>query len=328
MLKTAAMSLLSKTLQTFLYKYLSDVDVEGVALPSVYDGSGWGVRLSNVKLREGVQLMEQMPGKPKKQRKAARAKKKKTKKSKDDPSNSSIHTAPVKENAASYRDGEAALLPQESKEGYDFPDEPPQAPPRGRQRQDEEDDLLEVSLHFNDLRPTRSRTASTDELEVPVDDHELDDEQQEDGSPSRPSTPLQDSKSIFSCFTKGKPKSRTTTNGELHAVGGDDDDNHTAGSTMPDAIPPYNGDDSSSIKPPVSVVEETPMHRQVSALAMEEKRDTDELDGSLTRDATIGEEEEDEEEEDSDSEDDFEDYEQPYRLCLGDNGRIGTLDIR
>ena len=68
MLKTAAMTLLSKTLQTFLYKYLSDVDVEGIALPSVYDGSGWGVRLSNVKLREGVQLMKQLPGKLKKTR--------------------------------------------------------------------------------------------------------------------------------------------------------------------------------------------------------------------------------------------------------------------
>ena len=60
--KSAAMSLLSKTLTTFLYKYLSDVDVEGIALPSVYDGSGWGVRLSNVKLREGVSLMKNMPG--------------------------------------------------------------------------------------------------------------------------------------------------------------------------------------------------------------------------------------------------------------------------
>lgn len=58
------MTLLSKTLQTLLYKYLSDVDVEGVALPSLYntDGhSGWGVRLSNVKLREGAKLMD-LPG--------------------------------------------------------------------------------------------------------------------------------------------------------------------------------------------------------------------------------------------------------------------------
>ena len=65
-------SLLSKTLTTFLYKYLSDVDVEGIALPSVYDGSGWGVRLSNVKLREGVQLLKKMPGSKIGKRKATR----------------------------------------------------------------------------------------------------------------------------------------------------------------------------------------------------------------------------------------------------------------
>jgi hypothetical protein len=67
MLKTAAMSLLSKTLQTFLYKYLLDVDVEGVAMPSFMDAdgqSGWGVRLVNVRLREGVELMT-LPGKRK-----------------------------------------------------------------------------------------------------------------------------------------------------------------------------------------------------------------------------------------------------------------------
>jgi hypothetical protein len=75
---SAAMTLLSRTLQTLLSKYLSDVDVEGVALPSLYssDGSsgGWGVRLSNVKLREGAMLME-LPGKPKK-KKAPKQKKK------------------------------------------------------------------------------------------------------------------------------------------------------------------------------------------------------------------------------------------------------------
>lgn len=58
------MSLLSKTLQTLLYKYLSDVDVEGIALPSFSgtNDSGWGVRLCNVKLRGGATLMK-LPGK-------------------------------------------------------------------------------------------------------------------------------------------------------------------------------------------------------------------------------------------------------------------------
>lgn len=62
-LHSAAMSLLSRTLQTLLSKYLSDVDVEGIALPSLGggDAAGWGVRLSNVKLRNGLFLYE-LPG--------------------------------------------------------------------------------------------------------------------------------------------------------------------------------------------------------------------------------------------------------------------------
>ena len=59
---SAAMGLLSRTIQALLSKYLSDVDVEGVEVPSFTDSSGWGVRLSNVRLREGTQLLV-LPGK-------------------------------------------------------------------------------------------------------------------------------------------------------------------------------------------------------------------------------------------------------------------------
>ena len=78
--RSAAMALLSRTLQTLLSKYLSDVDVEGVNLPSIYssDGqSGWGVRLSNVKLREGAKLMD-LPGKRRRKRKIQKRKKEAT----------------------------------------------------------------------------------------------------------------------------------------------------------------------------------------------------------------------------------------------------------
>ena len=88
MLKYAAMSLLSRTLQTFLYKYLLDVDVEGVAMPSFLDAdghSGWGVRLCNVRLREGVELMT-LPGKRK-----VRVRRPKSKET-DAPKESSIST--------------------------------------------------------------------------------------------------------------------------------------------------------------------------------------------------------------------------------------------
>lgn len=59
-LHSAAMGLLSRTLQALLSKYLAEVDVEGVALPSLTAGNstGWGVRLVNVKLRNGTKLMD------------------------------------------------------------------------------------------------------------------------------------------------------------------------------------------------------------------------------------------------------------------------------
>jgi hypothetical protein len=93
--KSAAMSLLSKTLQTLLYRYLSDVDVEGVNLPSLLSGGGgvggggtgggggrrggdghggWGVRLANVVLREGAKILD-LPGHPRGGRRGKRARK-------------------------------------------------------------------------------------------------------------------------------------------------------------------------------------------------------------------------------------------------------------
>lgn len=64
--RSAAMGILSRTLQSLLYKYLSEVDVDVVALPSLYtteesQKNGWGVRLSNVRLREGTKLID-LPG--------------------------------------------------------------------------------------------------------------------------------------------------------------------------------------------------------------------------------------------------------------------------
>ena len=58
---SAAMTLLSSTLRTLLSKYIIDVDVEGVNLPYSLSSSSWGVRLKNVKLRQGLSLKE-LPG--------------------------------------------------------------------------------------------------------------------------------------------------------------------------------------------------------------------------------------------------------------------------
>lgn len=97
MFSYVAKSLLSKTLQTFLRNYLENIELESISYGSSASsststaasdggsGSGWGVRLSNVKLREGMELLK-LPGKRKrtvvvkkkvKRRKQKRAGKKK-----------------------------------------------------------------------------------------------------------------------------------------------------------------------------------------------------------------------------------------------------------
>jgi hypothetical protein len=80
MFSYVAKTLLSKTLRTFLRTYLDDIELEGINWSSTVDqknnsgnnsrqgsgssSSGWGVQLSNVKLREGMELVK-LPGKRK-----------------------------------------------------------------------------------------------------------------------------------------------------------------------------------------------------------------------------------------------------------------------
>jgi len=58
-----AKSLVSKTLKTALGQYLEDIELESIDYggKSEETGSGWGVRLSSVKLREGMELAK-LPG--------------------------------------------------------------------------------------------------------------------------------------------------------------------------------------------------------------------------------------------------------------------------
>ena len=101
MFSYVAKSLLSKTLKTFLRKYLENIEFESISYGSSNNNSsdatssssttaaasasnsGWGVRLSNVKLREGMELMK-LPGKMKRRvvvkKKVKRRKSKKKKK--------------------------------------------------------------------------------------------------------------------------------------------------------------------------------------------------------------------------------------------------------
>lgn len=91
MFSYVAKSLLSKTLKTFLRKYLENIEFESISYGSNASNpdatgsgsSGWDVRLSNVKLREGMELMK-LPGKRKRKvvikKKVKRRKKKKVNK--------------------------------------------------------------------------------------------------------------------------------------------------------------------------------------------------------------------------------------------------------
>ena len=66
MLLYTARYILSKTLRAALSKYLLDVEFDSIAFPSLVGGDdddqgGWGLRLTNVRLREGVELIT-LPG--------------------------------------------------------------------------------------------------------------------------------------------------------------------------------------------------------------------------------------------------------------------------
>jgi hypothetical protein len=277
-LKTAAMSLLSKTLQTFLYKYLSDVDVEGVALPSVYDGSGWGVRLSNVKLREGVQLM-MAPGKvTKKRRRRRRRKKKKSKRTPPQRTTTTTTTTTNKGIPEAARSEATSQVTQVSREA--FVTETRTGPARALDDHPTEEEselngeLNDGSLHLDDMRPIG-----------PID---YNDDDGEEGS--RPSTPIQDSKSFFSCFHN----SRANLN-----------NGHSK-------IPNLSLHGTEQSFPDVIIIDQK-LEKEVPA---ERELRKDEV-----KDPAQEQEEEEEWEE-------YEEYEQAVKLCLGENGRIGTLDIR
>ena len=293
-LKSAAMSLLSKTLQTFLSKYISDVDVEGVALPSLYDGisSGWGVRLSNVHLREGVELMQTLPGTiPKKRkRKSVRTKR---------PSS------------------ETTKIPDESRRKRS--ETPPTVPNVHRQtrRDSRTEKVSEGEAMDNSEQMIKHDVEDDDdslELQVLTSRSHTDDEDE------RPSTPVQDSKSLLSCFYStprtakrmiGINRSSFHNQGTINSLDSSIQEDQTAdqseGTFKEDLPPPlpFTEDDNSRLKD-----EDQIANTQMS----EEETKSETVDQS----SSLDEEEQEE----------YEEYDQPMSLRLGHGGRIGTLDVR
>ena len=248
-LKSAAMSLLSKTLQTFLYKYLEDVDVEGINLPSVYDGS-WGLRLSNVKLRKGVQLVKQLKGGRKRKR-------------------------PCKERERSFdegaeSDGEASIQMQEVQES-----------------QPTSNSLSSTTQEDNTI-PHHSSKA----LDMSASSHDYTDESDQDHSMT-PDQKASTGRTFFTnCFSSSR--SNVVTTQPPNATTTSSTDTET---TLPAALPLDNG-----AKGPLSPVQEDSSNKN--------ETNRDEMDKEC----------DDEEEE--------EEFNQPMQLCIGEDGRIGTLDIR
>jgi hypothetical protein len=297
-LKTAAMSLLSKTLQTFLSKYLSDVDVEGVALPSVYDGSGWGVRLSNVQLREGVELMHEMPGKVTKRRKKRKRRIRKRQRCRSD-------EARKRELFGVERHEEETA--KQSSDGKDFTER-----------------MAATTYHEN-----LKESAYTSEDELGYDSHD----DIADDTMARPTTPVQESKSMFSCFYNNRGKKKPTIS---------DDSLHPKDNKK--ALTKRNSEPGESLRGEPSNAADgnnnhhgeahaaprrqlfTPVTSQETSASRKEH-----MEQFPVTSAPLFEDVEDENGEyayEYEEEEYEEECEVPLRLCLGENGHIGTLDVR
>jgi len=310
-LKSAAMSLLSKTLQTFLTKYLSDVDVEGITLPS-YDGSGWGVRLSNVRLREGVQLMERMPGGIKKKRIVKRRQKRRRRVPREKTTPESVSS---QRNLLSDHSGLSE--DKEEKAGSRHDKNSPKAQD-GEARITKED-----SGYYGAGRSRTSSVLSTEDLEiatVSAADYYTDEELEYDGNRhQRPSTPVQQSNGMFACFYNRNPsRNHTDTESKLNS-----DFEQRTEMLNKEAEGTTSGEDKDDKKraamPSLSISLGKASPSTMSGI------DNDDFKQNFeeTKESAECEYEYDEEEEDCEEE-----YELPLRLCLGEDGRIGTIDVR
>eukprot|EP00529_Nitzschia_sp_RCC80_P018253 CAMPEP_0113447862 /NCGR_PEP_ID=MMETSP0014_2-20120614/4461_1 /TAXON_ID=2857 /ORGANISM="Nitzschia sp." /LENGTH=851 /DNA_ID=CAMNT_0000339039 /DNA_START=152 /DNA_END=2703 /DNA_ORIENTATION=+ /assembly_acc=CAM_ASM_000159 len=365
-LKTAAMAVLSKTLQTFLSKYLSDVDVEGVALPSVYDGSGWGVRLSNVKLREGVELMKTMPGGITKTRKKKKKKKKKLLRRRR--ARKQQQQQQQQRGAKSRQKGDKGYGSSYAIGGSDDGDDDDGQQQRKQYREYELEDINvdDVGVdgktgpdserrrrknNINNNSNNRGRSYSSsmvspdvmDTVDETTTDYYMsgsddDDDDGDDPVASRPMTPVQQERQSFlSCFSS----KRTTTTAKTKKQGGsttsssntkieqlpylDDDEGGGGGGGNTDRDDLTQNQDSSRGRPlPGTFFRNNDDHGYAD---FDEEYGDDNDNGSIV-DEEYGDDEDDDDDDESDFEIEEEEYEQPVRLCLGADGRVGILDVR
>ena len=303
MLKTAAMGLLSRTLQSFLHKYLLEVDVEGVAMPSLMDvdgHSGWGVRLCNVKLREGVELMT-LPGKRKVKKKRRKPKKTEQKGSPNEKSSKA-------DTEKRHMNGHAPRRSAEKERG---------AQQKPSEAENGDDSELVMLMTEQDLvsTPSRSRMMTEEDTDM------------ESALSSRVPSPS------FVCRTSVAAAvtgclSRTTSN-TVEATTDDEEEVEIPSAppsrgapTIPrgslvehdvvfdtQALEGRNGVGPKELFTPINSAEKN--EKKIAVETVEE--DDEQLN---------------DEHEDDDVEEEFYHTEEDMVLCLGKGGRIGTLDVR
>eukprot|EP00547_Thalassionema_nitzschioides_P011153 CAMPEP_0194263894 /NCGR_PEP_ID=MMETSP0158-20130606/47302_1 /TAXON_ID=33649 /ORGANISM="Thalassionema nitzschioides, Strain L26-B" /LENGTH=1115 /DNA_ID=CAMNT_0039004115 /DNA_START=191 /DNA_END=3535 /DNA_ORIENTATION=- len=299
MLKTAAMGLLSKTLQSFLHKYLLEVDVEGVAMPSLIDvdgHSGWGVRLCNVKLREGAELMT-LPGK--------RKVKKKKKRTEDIPKSDSECKPNVLPPARSGRLKEVPDKDAPEQDRYE---------PNDKRHPEEElnGSNADIKNLASNLSPGRSRAMTEDDTDI------------ESAVPSRASSPSIMCKTSVAGAISGC-LSRTTHS--YNDVDTDDDGSYSA-APVPDKPLVTKVDDNlmqHDVLFDVKTVQTNHKTESEKAFYQSEQEEFEQREAQNASQYSTN----DNPEMCNDQEEEDEEYkEEDMVLRLGKSGQIGTLDIR
>jgi len=307
--KSAAMSLLSKTLQTLLSKYLSDVDVEGVNLPSLLYNSddGWGVRLSNVKLRDGAKLMD-LPGK----------RPKKDKKVRNDKTKSSSTTRKRRQGRKKTR-----RKKQQEDEDSETSSERPGGDTQGDKETNNNISDDSPPSHGSPTSQAGSDNAESKESDTRTTQQSTPESDTETIGSSQPQPPPPSSSSSW-FFWRSSSSRVTEMPSSSHPHPSTETQNENQ---EPDSIPEDNQYGGSKSASSLSLASDNQQENKVSHASS--RHDSDWEEPKEGEREVIDEYEEDEEKEvDDDSTIDEEEDDLPMILRLGNDGRIGTLDVR
>jgi len=290
-------------------------------MPSLMDvdgHSGWGVRLCNVKLREGVELMT-LPGKRRVKKKKKR-RKKKTKKAATASETSQTTAGRASKKSDNNRNGASPF----NDDTTTTRDEQTNTAAHGENGVSDYEKLRSSSGNNNQTAttPIRSRMMTEDDTDM------------ESALSSRvPSPSIMCRTSVASVVTGCL--SRGGHGATVEATTDDEDDEVLTPSSPPSRGGPFRRDslvkqnvvfDTQALEGVVvDGVEPTKMFRPIDP--DEEDKEDEEIKAETVVE-TVDDAEEDEEDEEDEGEDEYYFIEEDMILCLGKAGRIGTLDVR